>query len=329
MWSWRDLGNPTRGRAVDLNGSTFALPPSSFSGMETTTALRERCPISTVNYHLWKPCNMRCTHCFAHFSDAGHTNLPRADSLDVVRELARGFERITLVGGEPTLCPWLLEALAIARDAGLRASIVTNGWRLVREPEFAIRVLSRIEWLGLSVDSADDARNRAIGRVRGHAPIERSALVQLAQQARQLGVGLKINTVVLRQNVDEDLADLILDLRPSRWKLLQVLPVEGQNDESYARVAVSSAEFLQFVDRHRGVARGGVVIVPEGHDALTGSYAMVDPGGFAFDNLEGRYRYSSAPVHRIGWQRAFGELCLDVGRFRARGGDYAERRSAS
>ena len=25
--------------------------------------------ISTVNYHLWKPCNMRCQFCFATFVD--------------------------------------------------------------------------------------------------------------------------------------------------------------------------------------------------------------------------------------------------------------------
>lgn len=54
---------------------------------------------------------------------------------------------------------------------------------------------------------------------------------------------------------------------------------------------------------------------------MTGSYAMVDPGGFAFDNIDGRYRYSTAPIHHLGWHDAFAQVRLLPERFVARGGD--------
>src|SRR5687767_15313757 len=67
----------------------------------------------SVNFHLWQPCDMRCRYCFAVFDDVrpllpgGH--LPREDSMEVTRRLARAFRKVTFAGGEPLLCRWLPE----------------------------------------------------------------------------------------------------------------------------------------------------------------------------------------------------------------------------
>lgn len=290
--------------------------------MNTTHAPRERCQISTVNYHLWKPCNMRCRYCFAHFDDAGHDNLSRDESLAIVRELARGFERITFVGGEPTLCPWLFDLVDTAESVGMGTSVVTNGWKLAHDERFRHDLLERLDWIGLSIDSEKRSTNLTIGRFVGRRTIASAELARVVRQARQRGLGIKVNTVVTRANVEEDLRSTISELRPDRWKLLQALPVYGQNDAAYQDLAVSQEEFWAFVNRHSILENLGVVLVPEDHEALTGSYAMVDPGGYAFDNTRGGYRYSDEPVHRIGWSAAFGQIRLDAERFVKRGGIY-------
>ena len=69
--------------------------------------------IPSVNYHLWKPCNMRCDFCFATFLDIEPKALPKGHlgcqgSLAIVESLAQaGFRKLNFAGGEPTLCPWL------------------------------------------------------------------------------------------------------------------------------------------------------------------------------------------------------------------------------
>lgn len=307
--------------SVDPNGPPVATQVPTIAGM-TSPQSAAPCPITTVNYHCWKPCNMKCRHCFARFTDAGHDNLPRADMLAVVRQLALGFERINFVGGEPTLCPWLVEGLELARQLGLKTSLVTNGTKLISDPSLREKILSRVEWIGLSIDSADAGTNRAIGRAYGKSVITRDELVTLADEIHRAGVQLKINTVVQRYNVDEDLGPLVSRLRPDRWKVLQVLPVIGQNDADYQQLAIAPGEFQRFLYRHRSLGSSGVTIVPEDHEAMTGSYAMVDPGGYAYDNVGGRYRYSTAPIHQIGWQRAFAQVTLLPDRFVARGGNY-------
>ena len=73
--------------------------------------------IPSVNYHLWKPCNMKCGFCFATFEDMPGGFLPkghlgRVDSMAVIEALAQaGFRKINFAGGEPTLCPWLIDLI--------------------------------------------------------------------------------------------------------------------------------------------------------------------------------------------------------------------------
>ena len=60
--------------------------------------------VPSVNFHLWKPCNMTCRFCFATFQDVGRDDLPRGhmppkESLAVVEALATaGFEKINFAG---------------------------------------------------------------------------------------------------------------------------------------------------------------------------------------------------------------------------------------
>ena len=80
------------------------------------------------------------------------------------------------------------------------------------------------------------------------------------------GVRLKINTVVTQINCDEDLTEFITKAHPERWKLLQVLPVGGQNDGSIPGLAITSEQFNRYVARNRRVEEQGITVVPENND---------------------------------------------------------------
>src|SRR5258708_6036851 len=90
----------------------------------------------SVNFHLWQPCNYHCGFCFAGFEDVKKSVLPKGhlthhEAESVVKQLAEfGFGKITFAGGEPTLCPWLGDLIAVAKSAGMVTMIVTNGSRL-------------------------------------------------------------------------------------------------------------------------------------------------------------------------------------------------------
>jgi radical S-adenosyl methionine domain-containing protein 2 len=279
----------------------------------------------SVNLHFWRPCNMTCGFCFATYEDTrellprGH--LERDVLLRLIGVLAEhGVEKLTFVGGEPTLCSWLDELLARAKDAGLVTMIVSNGSRL-RERGYMEKNLQRLDWLTLSVDSLDHACNVASGRALKGRALSSGELLDISARARALGMQLKLNTVVHRLNQDEDLSAFVSELRPRRWKLFQVLPVDGQNHERFHEFEIDRASFQAFVDRHRELVANDVEIISEANEEMRGTYAMIDPAGRFFDSTTGQHHYSE-PILKVGVERAWTQVCFDSNGFQARGGDY-------
>lgn len=73
------------------------------------------------------------------------------------------------------------------------------------------------------------------------------------------------------------MAPLVLRLAPERWKVFQVLPMEGQNDGRVEPLLIQKDEFDAWVARHQPlVAAAGIPLVPETNEAMLGSYAMLD-----------------------------------------------------
>ena len=268
---------------------------------------------------------MKCRFCFATFQDVGRDilpvgHLPREGCLSVVDALASaGFDKINFAGGEPTLCPWLPDLIQRAKDLGCTTSIVTNGSRISRE--WLNTVEDSLDWATLSVDTLDPQKLEELGRVTRNGPLSEENYLSVIDMLRERGIRLKINTVVTQSNCDEDLTGFMARARPERWKLLQVLPVSGQNDGSVDDMLITPEQFAGYIARNKRVERMGVAVIPESNELMTGSYVMVDPAGRLFDNTAGAHVYSS-PINQVGVDAALREVSIDPERFRLRDGLY-------
>lgn len=287
--------------------------------------MKKQVLIPSVNFHLWEPCNMRCIFCFATFQDVkknilpkGH--LPKEQAIQVVKELAQfGFEKITFAGGEPTLCPWLDELIQTAKLHGMTTMIVSNGSRITAE--FLERNKNFLDWIALSIDSSKPLTNIQLGRaISGNKDIGLDNYMSMIQQIKKYGYGLKINTVVNYYNLDEDFTELIQFAQPKRWKVLQVMPVLGQNDTKVDELTISSNDFESFVNRHLALQQI-TSIVPESCELIRGSYAMVDPAGRFFDSTKGGHFYSE-PILSVGCAAAFNNVQISIAKFNERNGEY-------
>ena len=281
--------------------------------------------VPSVNFHLWKPCNMKCSFCFATFQDVGQDtlpkgHLPREDCLAVVEALATaGFDKINFAGGEPTLCPWLPDLIHRAKELEATTSMVTNGSFVTQE--WLDCVGGCLDWAAVSIDTVDPEKLKRMGRTTRAGPLSEDDYLRILDMLRQRHIRLKINTVVTRENYDENLTGFIAKARPERWKLLQVLPVRGQNDGLVDNLVITHEEFASYVLRNRHVESLGIAVVPESNDLMTGSYVMVDPAGRFFDNVDGTYVYSR-PINQVGVEVAQREVSVDPEKFRLRDGLY-------
>lgn len=278
--------------------------------------------IPSVNFHLWEPCNMNCGFCFATFQDVkssilpkGH--LPKDQAIEIVKQLADfGFEKITFAGGEPTLCPWIPELIVLAKELGMATMIISNGTRLTND--FLEKHKEHLDWIGLSIDSLNDSSNIKIGRaIHGNKPLPREHYYSLIENIKVNEYKLKLNTVVNKFNYNEDFIDFIEFARPERWKVMQVLPIEGQNDNKIDEYIITKEEFDLFLNRHKHITS----LVSEDNSQMISSYAMIDPSGRFFENSSGRHKYSS-PILEAGVLDAYNSMKYNYGKFLQRGGIY-------
>ena len=279
----------------------------------------------SVNFHLWEPCNMQCGFCFATFQDVKQTILPKGHleqdaCVAVVERLAAaGFQKINFAGGEPTLCPWLPDLVKAAKEKGMITAIVTNGSKLTADYLDAMQ--GSLDWVTLSIDTVDPEKLTRSGRTTRKGPMSETDYRQLADLVVQKGIRLRVNTVVTPLNWAEDFTGFIASVRPERWKLLQVLPVSGQNDQSVAPFITTKEQFDTYVARNRRVEDNGITVVPESIELITGGYIMVDPAGRFFDDVTGTHNYSR-PILEVGVAAALKEVNPIPERYQERGGRY-------
>lgn len=157
-----------------------------------------------------QPCNFRCSYCFAVFNDLKGTYLTKDENLKLCELLSKKFQKITLLGGEPTLSPYLHELLEIAKSNGCTTSIITNGYRLTDE-NYVKSLAGFLDWITISIDSASPEIQAKLGRGFGPRnkpndpvqPLSVEHYLEASRLVHKYGIKLKISTVVNQLNKDE------------------------------------------------------------------------------------------------------------------------------
>lgn len=283
--------------------------------------------ITTVNYHFWKPCNMRCKFCYATFEDIPKNTLPKGhlscqDSTHLINMIAEyGFKKINFAGGEPTLCPWLPQLVSHAHKLGLQTSLITNGYKILKEKNYLNIFGNNLDIIGISIDSMNLKTNISNGRAVNYkeAILEEEYLI-ICQRVKEKNIMLKINTVVSVSNYEENMTDFINTIKPDRWKILQMLAIEGQNDIFADEFKISEIQFETY-SRNNEINDSEIKVVLENNEDIRGSYVMINPSGQFFDNIQNKHSYSE-PILKVGIHEAFNQINTQYYKFILRGGSY-------
>ena len=201
-------------------------------------------------------------------------------------------------------------------------SIISNGSLLNKS--WLEQFGEYLDIFGISCDSANEYTHKAIGRGTGTSVkkiINSYDMINQYNEKHEDKIFTKMNTVVNRINFNEDMSSLVLNSKVLRWKLLQVLPIQNENDQIVDSITINNQEFYSFVNRHSNLKNMGVEVVPENNDAMTESYLMIDPDGRFYQNTNGKY-FKSKSILKIGIQKAINEINFNKNKFLERGGLY-------
>ena len=270
--------------------------------------------IRSANWHLTARCNYNCKFCFSQKLGTDEiSNLESAE--EVLKKLKRlGIEKMNFVGGEPLLHPLFFLITKMAKDLGFTVSVVSNGYYLNRD--VVSKLSSNVDWIGLSIDSANEEVELALGRGNGNHVKHIIELVDIVYKA---GIKLKINTTVTRLNWMEDMRPLVRALKPERWKVFQVLHIGGQNDLHFGELSTTDEQFNQFRLLNQEAIEG-LTPVFEGNHEMIDSYFMLSPGGMAMSNREGTNRVLT-PL--VGIEKQNFSSIINVQKYAERGAIYS------
>lgn len=235
-----------------------------------------------------------------------------------------GMEKINFSGGEPFIHDrgeYLGKLVQFCKEE-LRlpsVSIVSNG-SLIRERWFQ-NYGEYLDILAISCDSFDEQVNVLIGRGQGKKNHVEN-LQKLRAWCRDYRVAFKINSVINRFNVDEDMREQIQALNPVRWKVFQCLLIEGENSGEDAlreaqQFVISDEEFEGFLDRHKEVS----CLVPESNQKMKDSYLILDEY-MRFLNCRNGRKDPSKSILDVGVEEAIKFSGFDEKMFLKRGGKY-------
>ncbi|XP_078245356.1 S-adenosylmethionine-dependent nucleotide dehydratase RSAD2 isoform X2 [Pogona vitticeps] len=310
-------------------------------------ARRRRGPVPlSVNYHFTRRCNYTCGFCFHTARTSFVLPLEEAErGLRLLKEageraserpsrpggggaaalaLLAGMEKINFSGGEPflhqrgefvgKLVQFCKQELKLPN-----VSIVSNG-SMIKERWFK-HYGKYLDILAVSCDSFCEEVNVLIGRGQGKRNHVEN-LQKLKKWCQNYGVAFKINSVINRFNVEEDMNEQITALNPVRWKVFQCLLIEGENTGEDAlreaeRFVISDEEFERFLQRHKDVS----CLVPECNKKMRDSYLILDEYMRFLNCVNGR-KEPSRSILDVGVEDAIQFSGFDEKMFFKRGGKY-------
>ena len=268
-----------------------------------------------VNWHLEAYCNYGCKFCYAPLRDQREKErISKDEGFIILQNIAGyGVEKINFVGGEPMLNPHIDDWIIEAKELGLVTSIVSNGTKMTEE--WLLRMAPYLDWLGLSIDASNDEIHTRIGRgrigeIRDNKSSHLKRCLEIYRFAKKIGYDLKLNTVVCSENIFDDMSELVSDIQPNRWKLFKVLPISGENDGLVDSMLITDLQFQNYVNRHRDKLSNQKIIqiVSEDNDEMLGTYAMIDPQGLVYTNLNGNYSFSKDSILEVGFSNAWAQV---------------------
>ena len=272
-----------------------------------------------INYHFSRKCNYECGFCFHTAKSSDKLSL--MDAKKLISQLAQaGFKKMNFAGGEPFLPDhtgkdnYLGEMVKHASEVGFESVSIISNARYIKE-EWMEKYSQYLDMLGVSCDSADDTTNARIGR--GKNGDHTKHIKRAAQLCEKYHIMFKLNTVVNKFNYNEDMTELVNEIKPSRWKIFQVLGVEGENNGRGAKTDVSEffisdEQFTAYVQRHKESIAFPEIMKVEDNNTMQSSYVLVDEKGRFLDCSQGG-KQPTKPILEVGVEQAWGEIVSSPG----------------
>jgi tetraether lipid synthase len=190
-------------------GRDFRMAPDPFHNHGSSTVKYGRGAVLTVD--LTNRCNMMCNPCFMDANQVGYVHELTWDDVRQILDNAaqvkpRRQMSVQFSGGEPTLSPYFLDAVAYARKLGYQSvQCATNGIRFAQDMEFARRAKAaglRLAYLQFDGVTNEANNHRGVGNL---FDVKKRAI----ENMKAAGIDVTLVTTIVNTVNDQQVGPII------------------------------------------------------------------------------------------------------------------------
>jgi len=150
-----------------------------------------------IDMGLTKFCNINCVFCYGIYQNPSKELIQREPLMQTMKDAAEiGVRSIAFIGdGEPTMNPYMYEALDIGKKAGLSLAVSTNGV-LVNTDAKRKNILENTEWMRFCLAAGDregykkihqvDQFNKVVENIEAMVDLKKNSLKQGYNRQKQV-----------------------------------------------------------------------------------------------------------------------------------------------
>lgn len=144
-------------------------------------------------------CNFKCPVCFASSEKNENNSFITIDDLKnrLERIKAKKLKKVTIFGGEPTIHPQILEILALIKSMRLKTILITNGFRLGKERDFAYKIKKAgVHEIQIQFDTFNSDSHKKI-RGNDFIPTKLKAIENCINSSLKIGLVMTVTRMTL------------------------------------------------------------------------------------------------------------------------------------
>lgn len=202
-----------------------------------------------------RKCNFRCSYCYVEGEEISDQELSLDEIKDAVLQAKElGAKKIIILGGEPTIYPYLKELIEFLAKKELIIEMFTNGSGI--DNDLAVFLAQKHVRVVLKLNSSDQHIQDQLAGKKGAYRLIQRALAHLKNAGYpSYSQFLAISTIICRQNIDE---------LPDMWRWLRndgiepyfeiITPQANGKKNTWLHVSTSAVKALFFqlsdIDKH-------------------------------------------------------------------------------
>jgi len=213
-----------------------------------------------VVWNFTNRCNLRCAHCYQDATAGGSDDeLTLDEKMALLDQMDRHYlAMVAFAGGEPTMSPDLLPAIARCRQIGMHVSVATNGTTMTRDRAAGLAEAGA-RYVEVSLDSVHPDKH---DRFRGVPGMWARSVEGMRNIVATPGLRLGVAICITQNNVDEaeEMIRFAIDIGAECIAHFNFIPVGrgvGMIDEDIT--PQQRERLLALLDRTMQAGRIGVI----------------------------------------------------------------------